>query len=204
MPRWWHTSPRPRSGCESALMPRIPTHQGSRTTESQHTIKRERERQFGFPLFLRAYAQSAAHHLDQDGSDLELPATLGWNDEWMAAGSGRRHVLDDRAPPSPPSSATTRSTTSPPRQCSRRTPPRAAEAPGTRPPAGCQGRSPPAGRRHPAGKRRPAGPRPTDQAVQQPWSSDGCPTSTRQRLDIYCTVTAPIVVPHPPTVALLG
>lgn len=79
--------------CFDSAHPDSPGEPGQRPDRNT-LLKRERERQFGFPLFLRAYAQSAAHHLDQDGSDLELLATLGWNDEWMAAESGRRRVLD--------------------------------------------------------------------------------------------------------------
>lgn len=56
-------------------------------------LRRERERQFGFPLFLRAYAQTAAHHLDLDTIDLDLLNTLGDNQDWNASDDGRVMVL---------------------------------------------------------------------------------------------------------------
>lgn len=58
-------------------------------------LKRERERRFGFPLFVRTYAQAAGHHMDLDTSDLDYISGLAWEDAWMRAPQARADILDD-------------------------------------------------------------------------------------------------------------
>lgn len=60
-------------------------------------LKREREKRFGFPLFIKTFAQTASHHLDRDGADLSMLTTLIWDEEWMEAESERQQIFDESA-----------------------------------------------------------------------------------------------------------
>lgn len=59
------------------------------------SLKRQRERQFGFRLFIRTFAQAAAHHMGQDGADLSRFDEWLWDETWMRDEAARKMVFDE-------------------------------------------------------------------------------------------------------------
>jgi hypothetical protein len=56
-------------------------------------LKRQRERQFGFRLFIRTFAQIAAHHMGQNDKDLNRLDEWLWDDKWMEKSEERLEVF---------------------------------------------------------------------------------------------------------------
>lgn len=63
------------------------------TVDRSTVLKRERERAFGFPLFVKTFAQAASHHQDRDGADPATLPALAWDEQWMAHPEVRADLL---------------------------------------------------------------------------------------------------------------
>ena len=66
---------------------------GNAAVNRNDALKRQRERLFGFRLFVRTFTQIAAHHMGQNDKDLSRLDEWLWDDRWMELSEERLEVF---------------------------------------------------------------------------------------------------------------